>query len=114
MSKYSLMIRLLMNKVFFMYQHNYLTEWDNKLNHLLDNGKIVGFDDFTVTFTDGDNRYEVWTSNRFYSFGHLYGTNDASQKPQYRPSWRTMMRLYFEAVEIKNFKSVIEYKEAIK
>ncbi|MDE9551337.1 hypothetical protein [Xenorhabdus bovienii] len=114
MTKLSVMLRLLGNKTFFLYQHKYLAEWDKKLNYLLDNCKFIKFDKHVVTFVDGDNEYRVWTSNRFYSFAHLYELNGVTQTLQYRPSWRTMMRLYFEVVEMKNLKAAIEYKEAIK
>ncbi|MDC9590883.1 hypothetical protein PSI23_16740 [Xenorhabdus sp. XENO-10] len=114
MSKFSVMLRLLMNKVFFMYQRKYLAEWDKKLNYLLDNCKVREFDSHAVTFVDGNNKYRVWTNNRFYAFGYLYELNGVTQNLKYRPSWRTIMRLYFEIVEMKNLKAVIEYKEAIK
>lgn len=67
-----------------LYQYSYCPIWDKKLNELIDAGDakmghhVLIFDNI-----------EVWVSNRFYAYGHIY----RSGIKQHRPSTKTMIRL---------------------
>lgn len=64
----------------------YCSEWNKKLNRLLD---LYGDQAKVGRHTVKLGRHEVWISNEYYAYGHLYG----SQLPEMRPGVRTMRRL---------------------
>ena len=66
----------------------YSKEWDEKLNQILDTGDFK-FDEHTMYYKN----YEVWTSNRFYSYGYLFSKDRRWLKERYRPKVSTMVRL---------------------
>lgn len=88
-----------------MYQQPYSHEWDVQLNRILDKGTVVEASTCTLTLHYEGMYYEVWTSNRWYAFGHLYRTGTQSdyerrrcamvpKKGWRRPRFRTMLRLW--------------------
>lgn len=85
-----------------IYQQPYSHEWDVQLNQLPDRGTVVEAGVYTLTLRYDGTYYTVWTSNRWYGFGHLYRVSEefrfsyASIVPNSewrRPSFRTMLRL---------------------
>lgn len=67
-----------------LHQYPYCDIWDKKLNELIDAGNAkMGY--HTLIF----NNIEVWVSNRFYSYGHIYRAGIKA----HRPSIKTMIRL---------------------
>lgn len=88
-----------------MYQQPYSHGWDVQLNQLLDKGTVVEASTYTLTLHYEGMYYEVWTSNRWYAFGHIYRTGTQSDYERYRcamvpkkgwrrPRFRTMQRLW--------------------
>ena len=68
------------------HQEKYCGEWDKTLNVLIDrHWHDAKLDRHTIKLGD----HEVWISNAFYSYGHIWG----SQIPARRPSVQTMGRL---------------------
>lgn len=70
-----------------LYQHRYCPEWDKALGALLDkhsDSALVG------SYMTRINGVLVWTSNAFYSFGHI--CQDGVR--QRRPGLRNMYRLW--------------------
>ncbi|HCL7572517.1 TPA: hypothetical protein N2X72_004195 [Escherichia coli] len=86
-----------------MYQQPYSHEWDVQLNQLLDQGTVVNACKYTLTLHYEGTYYVVWTSNRWFAFGHLYQISD-DPGWQYRTTipdadwrrlrFRTMQRLW--------------------
>lgn len=83
------------NLITFMYSRKFNSDWDARLSDILNNYKNVEFDDHTLTFTYGDFRISVWTSNRWYSYGHVYEINNirVPRGLEYRLRFKTMRRL---------------------
>lgn len=86
-----------------MYQQPYSHEWDKQLNQLIDKGAVTGVSAHTLTIRYAGTYYEIWTSNRWYAFGHLYrhGSQPAGRRSAMvpkgdwrRPRFRTMQRLW--------------------
>jgi hypothetical protein len=86
--------------LFGMHQQPFCHEWDALLNQIIDSGKVVDHSDHTITFLHAGRTYQLWTSNEFYSFGHIFRLDDVKvpNKFERRPSLKTMLRLH----EIKN------------
>ncbi|CAI1628882.1 Uncharacterised protein [Serratia proteamaculans] len=83
------------NTLFFMYQEPFNHDWDTRLIQLLDEGKVISASRHCVTFSLHGMSYDVWVSNRWYSYGYLYEM-DGKYVPkylQYRPRFHTMRRL---------------------
>lgn len=91
--------------VFRMYLYPYSGAWDSELNRMLDKGTVVEAGTHTLTLHYEGMYYVVWTSNRWYAFGHLYQTGTQSDYERYRcaevprtdwrrPRFRTMQRLW--------------------
>lgn len=80
--------------LFGMHQQPFCSDWDGILNQIIDSGKIVGHCEHTITFKH-TGRYEIWTANEFYSYGHIYMLDERStpRKFERRPSLKTMLRL---------------------
>jgi len=66
----------------------YSKEWDKKLNQILDTGDFK-FDDHVMYYKN----YEIWTANRFFSYGSLFSKNRRWVREKYRPKVSTMVRL---------------------
>ena len=66
----------------------YSKEWDEKLNQILDT-RDYRFDEHVMYYKN----YEVWISNRFYSYGSLLSKNRIWVRGKYRPKVSTMVRL---------------------
>lgn len=86
----------------FTYQEQFYAPWDNLLCRLLDEGKIVGINPHTVSFSFEGRLYGVWISNRWYSYAHLYALNEkpVAREIQFRPRFKTMRRLHALTSEI--------------
>lgn len=90
------------------YQQKFNKEWDTTLNSWLDDveeGRIEAslkkcgssYTDFLVELTGEGFFKEIWTANKYYSYGHLsriekYGCL-IPESQQHRPSIHTMIRL---------------------
>lgn len=73
----------------FMYTPSkYSKEWDKKLNQILDT-RDYRFDEHVMYYKN----YEVWISNRFYSYGSLLSKDRRWVSVKYRPKVSTMVRL---------------------
>ncbi|WP_147477650.1 hypothetical protein [Pseudomonas coronafaciens] len=65
--------------------HKYCPEWDAALNRLIDkHWQTVSIEGCTARFGE----VEVWIANRYYAFGHEWGSGQ-----HFRPSVHTMRRL---------------------
>ena len=73
-----------------LHQEKYCPEWDKALGRLLDKH---GADAHVGAHTTTLGSYEVWTSNAFYAYGHVYG----SDLPKRRPGLWNMYRLHWYA-----------------
>ncbi|MBJ9236996.1 hypothetical protein GHV37_20380 [Citrobacter koseri] len=84
------------NTVFGMYQQPFNREWDGMLRRILEAGKLLNISDHTITFHCGGDVFEVWTSNRWFSFAHLYRLNGEyiAEHLQARPRFSTMRHLH--------------------
>ncbi len=80
------------NWLFGMYQRPYLKEWDDYLNYLIDECSIVEECSYTITFNDRGEKVKVWKENKYYAYGHQYGTG-LDEEYEFRPSFRTMIKL---------------------
>ncbi|MFD3300281.1 hypothetical protein [Aquipseudomonas alcaligenes] len=70
-----------------LYQNRYCGEWDAALSALLDkHADKIEVGEHTTTI----NGVEIWTSNRFYAYGHIYD----SSMPWRRPGLWNMYRLW--------------------
>jgi len=84
------------NTVFGVYQRPFNQGWDFLLKRILETGELLSADECTATFKLGDDLFEIWTSNRWYSFAHLYRFNGKyiSRSLQARPRFITMRHLH--------------------
>ncbi|QOR44358.1 hypothetical protein M9445_00800 [Proteus mirabilis] len=80
------------NWLFGMYQRPYLEEWDDYLNHLIDECSIVDERDCVITFNDGGEKVEVWKENKYYAYGNQNNVS-SGEAYEFRPSFRTMIKL---------------------
>jgi hypothetical protein len=87
-------------------------EWDTKLNSLLDNFSDTAALDSRCGYTLVIGEFEVWIKNRWYSYGTAYWVKDQPIKrdQQFRPKFKTMLRLHKLVTEIQDKK----VQEAIK
>lgn len=83
-------------RVYFIHcRRKYSGEVEKRLNFLV--GKYYAglvtleVDEYSMTFSDGT---EVWTANRYYSAGHIYGELNNGY-PGYS-TWRELMHIYSE------------------
>lgn len=85
-----------------MYQRRYSAQWDRLLNQLLDEGALLDWDAHCATFDYQDAEYRVWIANRWYAYGHLdsYNGEPLPRKLQWRPRFRTMLRLHAVSSQI--------------
>ena len=81
----------ILNTLFGMYQEPFDKEWDSMLTMLIVFGTVVALDDYTITFKYGDDHYNVWIGNKYYSYAWLYMR--ASDRKRTRPKFKTMLRL---------------------
>ncbi|WP_343463527.1 hypothetical protein [Pantoea sp.] len=81
--------------VTFGYQERYSAIWDKELNRLMDSDRNPEIDRYTAKFRVDGGEYEVWISNRYYSYGFIYRVDGiaAPKSMRKRPSLRTMRRL---------------------
>lgn len=88
-------LRHIGNTLFSMYQEPFNADWDAQLIKLMDEGKVISASRHCVTFSLHGQGYDVWVSNRWYSYGHLYEVNGqcVPKRLQYRPRFRTMRSL---------------------
>lgn len=106
----------LLRTVFGFYQKPFSSEWDSRLNEIIDSGSIVEAGEHTVIYQMGSDVIEVWISNRWYSFAHVYLVNGkfVSKEFQNRPRLNTMIRLWdIYSVERNKFLSQ-EYDQLFK
>jgi len=68
-----------------LFQEKYSSRWDNELNELITNAKEVKVGPHTTEI----NGVNLWTSNKYYSYGYKWGWKSES----FRPSIKTMLRL---------------------
>lgn len=83
-------------KLFGMFQKKYCHMWDMKLREISCLADDLTVSDHTVQFIVGDIKYEVWISNRWYSYGYLWQVNDKSISRlmrNKRPSIAMMIKL---------------------
>ena len=105
--------RMVFIKMYGGFQRPYDAQWDARLNDILSNWKRVSRDEYSISFTDGTTDVEVWVSNEFYAFGYMYLEYPAnapyvdrwdirrnSLHKEYRPSFKTMLRLYQYVLEL--------------
>lgn len=74
-----------------LYQHRYSKEWDAKLNMILDEVEVSGWDrksDHTRTYGE----YIIWVQNYPYAYGNRYGYGNSRPEP-FRPKEKTIARL---------------------
>ena len=78
------------------YHQRYSSDWDVMLNHMLDNGIVKGIDQYTITLEFNGNLIEIWCSNRWYSFAHIYSINGKKVdcEMQCRPKMKTMIKVW--------------------
>lgn len=79
-----------------LYLYPFNREWDECLQHILDEGEIVAVSKYIATFSLNDNLFAVWIANRWLAYGALNHVN-AWQHPHFnesRPRFRTMYRLH--------------------
>lgn len=80
--------------LFRSYQQPYNKEWSDYLNYLIDNREFKDESRHTISFDDDGVKITVWTSNKFYSYGHQYRSlGDTGDIYEFRPSFRTMIKL---------------------
>ena len=84
------------NTLFGMYQRPYSEEWDKHLNEIMDGHKSVEAGRHTITFEYQNNIIEIWTSNRWYAFGHIHYVNGKNVEPEseFRPRFMPMLKLW--------------------
>ena len=93
-----------------LHDEPYCKEWDSALSALLDK---YGDDAVFSKHTAKIGGHEIWVSNRFYSYGHIY----RCEIEQRRPSIRTMIRLaklQDAAKAIHEKQKSLEYQSKIK
>lgn len=80
-----------------LHQQKYSKAWDDELNRLMDtywdkgelrNYKFNGPSYHTILLDD----VQVWVSNKYFSYGHRYGTYNTTYVER-RPSVKTMIKL---------------------
>lgn len=78
-----------------MYLHPFSPSWDEELQRLLDEGELIGVNEFTATFFHNGDIFEVWTENRWLAFGDLHCLNGITTPLHLctRPRFHTMYRL---------------------
>lgn len=98
--------------IFCLYQEGFNKEWDCKLNSILDEGELLGLRTHTINYKYQGNNYEIWISNRWYSYAHLHYFNDkyTGRNVQFRPSFRTMVKLHKAVSAIQLLDSQREFK----
>ena len=88
------MFEHIINTVMRLYQMDYNKQWDLKLNELLDN--IKSLEDVTLeNHTVLIGSYEIWISNKYYSYGYARSIGDrfVPEYLEFRPKFSTMKRL---------------------
>ena len=87
-----------------LYEYEYCSVWDNKLNELIDRGDCsLGYK--TLKFSNT----EVWLANKFYSYGYIYNSDITPR----RPSIKTMFRLHNIHTKLLNDSKKIEIEEYV-
>lgn len=100
------------NTIFGMYQRQYSSDWDLRLDEAITHGKVIKAGECTLEIVQDDDLLSVWIANRWYAFGHLYYANGkfVERNIQFRPRFKTMKRLWAlyqkERAEFLN----VEYK----
>lgn len=83
--------------VFNGYNRKYNEEWDTALNKLLDMVEDNADVDVVLSaYTLRIGKYEVWISNKWYSYGYLYNpylNSSDRETMEFRPKLKTMLRL---------------------
>lgn len=84
-----------------LFQKSYSRAWDKTLENLIDTKTPVKFNPHTVEIGD----YEVWISNRWYSYATPYcGAFSVSKRvPECRPSIKVMIK-FSDYIESQAFK----------
>ncbi|HBC9089455.1 TPA: hypothetical protein KE767_004467 [Citrobacter koseri] len=106
----------LLRMVSGFYQISFSEEWDFRLNEIMVNGAIVEAGEHTVTYQFDGDVIEIWVSNKWYAFGHIYRVNDklVSKEFQNRPALKTMYRLWDTYSEARNKRLAEEYQSLFK
>lgn len=94
--------------------HPISKEWDEKLNHLLDEGTVTKTTAYTMEF---NNEYVVWIGNHPYASGSLYerkfqSKDDTDVKSRYY-SKSTFLPTVKTRIRLEDFVISREYKEYI-
>ena len=89
------------NLIFGLYGRKFDKEWSDYLIEVIENHDEVKAIEHAITFKLNKIEIEVWTSNKFYAYGHAYRLNDklVEDNCQFRPSLKAMKKLY--ALELK-------------
>lgn len=98
--------------IFFAYQQKFNKEWDRKLNSILDKGEMIDLSPHVVNYEYQGNTYGIWVCNRWYSYANLYYFNDKDigRNMQFRPSFRTMVKLHKVVSDIQLLDLQREFK----
>lgn len=84
------------NTIFGMYQRQFSSEWDKRLDDAITHGKVIKTSEYTIEIMHGYDLLSIWVENRWYAFGHLYYANGkfVERNIQFRPRFRTMNKLW--------------------
>ena len=101
-----------------MYQRPYNAQWDRLLNQLLSEDVLLSCGRHYATFHRQGMEYRVWIANRWYAYGHMDGFNgkEVPRELQYRPRFRTMLRLHAvssQIVEMQQADNVVQLRRRI-
>jgi len=89
------------NLTFGLYGRKFDKEWSDYLIEAIENHDEAKVVEHAIMFKFNGVKIEVWTSNKFYSYGHAYLLNDkmVARDCQFRPSLKAMEKLH--ALELK-------------
>ena len=90
--------------MFGLYGRKFDKEWSDYLIEVIENHDEAKEEGGTTIFKINKIKVEVWTSNKFYAYGHAYRLNDkrVEDSCQFRPSLKAMKKLH--ALELKLIK----------
>lgn len=78
------------------YGRPFSERWDRQLVRIINAGKVESVNKHTIVFSYGGDVFEVWTSNRWYAYAHLWSLNgkEIPENIQARPRFSTMRELH--------------------
>lgn len=85
-----------LRSVFCDYQQPFNTQWDERLQQVLDTGELLSVGEHLATFSHDGDVLSIWIANRWYSYAHLYQLNGEAipRGMEVRPRFSTMRRLH--------------------